>query len=260
MSNVSLCASALTIAASSQFDFQSNPVRTIAENGEIWFVAKDVALALDYSQSSVNQIVNLFRNVPNEWKGIKPINTLGGEQKLLMISEQGLYFFLGRSDKPKALPFQKWLAGEVLPVIRKTGAYIHAQAMRPTLTLEQQRELKADIRRLFANWLNLKDQWVYNHMRVAFHVAKFEHIPQDLFPVAKQLIASKRESTLQFLCFLRELRDWFERECLGAGTPWTPAIRNKLIRQLKCQVILPPKVDWLALVQENNIHCEGAEK
>ena len=38
-------------------------------------------------------------------------------------SEQGLYFFLGRSDKPTALPFQKWLAGDVLPSIRKTGGY-----------------------------------------------------------------------------------------------------------------------------------------
>lgn len=42
---------------------------------------------------------------------------------MLTLSEQGLYFFLGRSDKPKALPFQKWLAGEVLPAIRKTGKY-----------------------------------------------------------------------------------------------------------------------------------------
>lgn len=42
---------------------------------------------------------------------------------MLTLTEQGLYFFLGRSDKPAALPFQKWLAGEVLPSIRKTGGY-----------------------------------------------------------------------------------------------------------------------------------------
>lgn len=42
---------------------------------------------------------------------------------MLTLTEHGLYFFLGRSDKPAALPFQKWLAGEVLPSIRKTGAY-----------------------------------------------------------------------------------------------------------------------------------------
>lgn len=42
---------------------------------------------------------------------------------MLIISEQGLYFFLGRSDKPVALPFQKWLAGDVIPSIRKHGLY-----------------------------------------------------------------------------------------------------------------------------------------
>lgn len=43
---------------------------------------------------------------------------------MAVLSEPGLYFFLGRSDKPKALPFQKWLAGDVLPTIRKTGRYV----------------------------------------------------------------------------------------------------------------------------------------
>ena len=40
---------------------------------------------------------------------------------MAMLSEQGVYFFLARSDKPKALPFQMWLAGDVLPTLRKTG-------------------------------------------------------------------------------------------------------------------------------------------
>ncbi|MDL2267993.1 hypothetical protein LJC46_08425 [Desulfovibrio sp. OttesenSCG-928-G15] len=57
--------------------------------------------------------------------------TLGGTQRMLMLSEQGLYFFLARSDKPLALPFQKWLAGEVLPAIRKHGGYL-----TPKLTTE----------------------------------------------------------------------------------------------------------------------------
>ena len=123
--------------ALSQFSFQTNAVRTIAENGEIWFVAKDVAQALEYSSTNMTTI---FSAVPEEWKGSKPIATLGGNQKLLMISEQGLYFFLGRSDKPKALPFQKWLAGEVLPSIRKTGAYVHKaykSSNRDALSAEQ---------------------------------------------------------------------------------------------------------------------------
>ena len=46
---------------------------------------------------------------------------------MLVVSEAGLYFFLARSDKPKALPFQKWLAGDVVPSIRRTGSYSSPQ-------------------------------------------------------------------------------------------------------------------------------------
>ncbi len=95
------------------------------------FVAKDIATALEYPTSSISQIKNLIANVPEEWKGLKPIKTLGGSQNMVVLSEQGLYFFIGRSDKQKALPFQKWIAGEVLPSIRKTGSYSITQKQTP---------------------------------------------------------------------------------------------------------------------------------
>lgn len=106
--------------AVSLFNFSDNDIRVILDdNGDPWFVAKDVAEALEYSYWQPH----LVSAVPDEWKGIKPINTLGGVQELLCLSEQGLYLFVIRSDKPKALPFQKWLAGDVVPSIRKTGEY-----------------------------------------------------------------------------------------------------------------------------------------
>lgn len=96
-------------------------VRVVDVDGEPWFVARDVLRALDYAEdynpSRAMQII------PEEWKGVHPMHTPGGEQEMLTISEQGLYFFLGRSDKPKALLYQKWVAGEVLPSIRRTGGY-----------------------------------------------------------------------------------------------------------------------------------------
>ena len=94
-------------------------VRTTVHNGEIAFVAKDVAERLGYTWQ-----VNVIKHVPDEWKGVIPINTLGGVQEMAVLTEQGLYFFLARSDKPRALPFQKWIAGEVMPSIRKYGAYL----------------------------------------------------------------------------------------------------------------------------------------
>lgn len=50
------------------------------------------------------------------------------------LSEQGVYFFLARSDKPKALPFQMWLAGDLLPTYRKHGAAISPQKIEDILT------------------------------------------------------------------------------------------------------------------------------
>lgn len=105
------------------FSFESREIRVITVNDETWLVAKDVLYALDYSESSLANIQDRISHVPDEWKGRYPIVTLGGTQELWCISEQGLYFFLNRSDKPKALPMQKWVAGEVLPSIRKTGNY-----------------------------------------------------------------------------------------------------------------------------------------
>lgn len=90
-------------------------------DGTIWVVAKDVAVALEYAEASNTS--RLFASVPNNWKGVKPIHTPGGVQEMLVLYEQGLYFFLARSDKPKAIPFQMWLANDVVPSIRKTGFY-----------------------------------------------------------------------------------------------------------------------------------------
>ena len=94
---------------------------TVDADGTVWFVGKDIADALEYAESS--NPARLFANVPDTWKGVKPFHTLGGEQNTLCLTEQGLYFFLGRSDKPKALPYQMWIAGDVVPSIRKTGSY-----------------------------------------------------------------------------------------------------------------------------------------
>lgn len=101
------------------FSFESSTVRTISENEQIFFHARDILAALGYAASTLEQVGSAIKAIPEEWRTHKPI--MG--KNVHFISEQGLYFFLGRSDKPKALPFQKWLAGEVLPSIRKTGHY-----------------------------------------------------------------------------------------------------------------------------------------
>ena len=103
------------------FAFEDKLVRTLLdEQGEPWFVAKDVALALGYQWNGASRIAH----VPEEWRRVTSVVTLRGDaQDMQILSEQGLYFFVARSDKPAALPFQRWLAGEVLPSLRRTGSY-----------------------------------------------------------------------------------------------------------------------------------------
>jgi anti-repressor protein len=94
----------------------------IDANNEPWFCAKDVIGALKYNPES--KVGMICYHVPEQWKGVNPIYTLGGPQQMLTLSEQGLYFFLGRSDKPKALSYQMKVAGEIMPAIRKHGGYL----------------------------------------------------------------------------------------------------------------------------------------
>ena len=77
----------------------------------MWFVGKEVCDALEYSKTSTP--AQILQAVPDMWKGIKRIDTPGGSQEMLCLTEQGVYFFLGRSDKPKALPYQMWISGDV---------------------------------------------------------------------------------------------------------------------------------------------------
>ncbi|MDR0618895.1 MAG: phage antirepressor KilAC domain-containing protein [Bacteroidales bacterium] len=94
------------------------------ESGEFHFVAKDVAERLGYNTDG--GMGKILSHIPSEWKFSTP-NPNGGAD-ITILSEQGLYFFLARSDKPTALPFQKWIAGEVLPSIRKQGGYMTAKS------------------------------------------------------------------------------------------------------------------------------------
>ncbi len=103
------------------FNFHTNNVRVVHQDGDPWFVAQDILAALDYAPTSKPSRVT--SHVPELWRGVHPIHTPSGVQDMAVLSEAGMFFFLNRSDKPKALPFQMWLAGDVLPAIRKTGGY-----------------------------------------------------------------------------------------------------------------------------------------
>jgi anti-repressor protein len=101
------------------FFYNGKNVRTIWKNGELWWVLKDVCDALEISNSG-----NITARLDDDEKGIHLMDTLGGIQKLTIINESGLYKIILRSDKPEAKKFQRWVTHEVLPSIRRHGAYI----------------------------------------------------------------------------------------------------------------------------------------
>lgn len=129
------------------FVFDGGAVRATEIDGAPWFVAKDVAERLGYPESSLATISKLIGHVPEDWKGRNSIPTPGGAQDMAILSEQGLYFFLARSDKPAALPFQRWVAGEVIPAIRNTGSYsLHGvQPFKVPQSLGEALRLAADL-------------------------------------------------------------------------------------------------------------------
>lgn len=108
-----------------KFDFKAAVLRTLTdEEGEPWFVAKDVCDILGMSNPSM-AVIALDKD---EVAQIDPKDYLGSEnrsnQAVNIVSEPGLYKLIMRSRKPEAKEFQRWVTHEVLPQIRKTGGYI----------------------------------------------------------------------------------------------------------------------------------------
>ena len=94
-------------------------VRTVTINEEPWFVGKDVAGALGYS----NHRDTLSKRVDEEDKGVANCDTLGGSQEMVIINESGLYSMIFGSKLESAKRFKHWVTSEVLPSLRKTGSY-----------------------------------------------------------------------------------------------------------------------------------------
>ncbi len=105
------------------FEFHDNVVRTVSIEGEPWFVGKDVAEVLGYS----NTRDALDRHVDAEDRRVSGITTPGGLQNMAVINESGLYSLIMSSKLPTAKEFKRWVTSEVLPSIRKNGGYIAGQ-------------------------------------------------------------------------------------------------------------------------------------
>lgn len=126
------------------FNYQNNEVRTVEMNGEPWFVLKDVCEVLGLTDTGRTA----ERLDPDELTRTTLVSG-GQNREMFVINESGLYNVILRSDKPEAKPFRKWVTSEVLPSIRKHGAYmtpetLQAAILNPDTLIQLCQQIKAE--------------------------------------------------------------------------------------------------------------------
>ncbi|HDA1514967.1 TPA: ORF6C domain-containing protein [Staphylococcus aureus] len=137
------------------FNFEKLPVRTLEVDGEPYFIGKDVADILGYTNSRKA----LSDHVDEEDKLTSRIVTSGQNRNVTIINESGLYSLIFSSKLENAKRFKRWVTSEVLPTLRKTGAYQvpsdPMQALR--LMFEATEETKQEIKNVKDDVIDLKE-------------------------------------------------------------------------------------------------------
>lgn len=127
-------------------------VRTLVVNNEPWLVGNDVAKALGYGEGK--SLPNAINNhVDKDDKGVTKMMTPGGNQQVTIINESGFYSLVLSSKLPTAKKFKRWVTSQVLPSIRKHGAYMTEQTlnkalMSPDFLISLATQLKAEQEKL----------------------------------------------------------------------------------------------------------------
>jgi prophage antirepressor-like protein len=107
------------------FDYGATHMRCGGTADKPWFVAKDVCDVLGIIWRN-----DVLADLDDDQRGYASVVTPGGKQKMAVVYESGLYELVIKSRKPEAKVFRKWITSEVLPSIRKTGAYRLKQRQR----------------------------------------------------------------------------------------------------------------------------------
>ena len=112
------------------FIYTDKQIRTLLKDGEPWFVAKDICEILEISNANMAAA----RLDDDEVSQAEVTDSLGRLQKTNIINEMGLYNLILRSDKPEAKQFKRWITHEVIPSIRKYGAYVTPDTLEKMIT------------------------------------------------------------------------------------------------------------------------------
>ena len=106
------------------FSYEGNDIRTIQKEGDPWWVLKDICKVLEIGNSRM-----AAERLDDDEKGVSIIDTPGGKQALTVISESGLYNMILLSRKPEAKQFKRWVTHDVLPQIKRHGAYLTTEKL-----------------------------------------------------------------------------------------------------------------------------------
>ena len=118
------------------FNYRDSVLRTIERDGELWWVLKDVCDVL-----GITKTADVASRLDSDEVGkIDLVDSGGRKQEMTIINEPGLYNAILRSSKPEAKDFKRWVTHEVLPSIRRTGAYT-SPAMTPAQLLAAQAQV-----------------------------------------------------------------------------------------------------------------------
>ena len=161
------------------FIYSGNQVRTVKQPDGLWWVLRDVCDVLGLSTPA-----RVAERLDEDEKGVSLIHTLGGEQKVTIINEPGLYSVILRSDKPEAKAFKRWVTHDVLPSIRRTGTYspsadhsekvAYLQALRTRL--REWQDLEKEFSQIAANDRKRYEKNRSNRDKCRIEISKFENL------------------------------------------------------------------------------------
>lgn len=207
-------------------------IRSIEINNEPYFVGKEIAEILGYS----NPLKAIREHVDEEDKGVNEMVTPGGKQSVIIINESGLYSLIMSSKLPNAKRFKRWVTSEVLPSIRKHGGYIAGQEQMTDEELMAKAVLMANSKIQELNHKNKELEMQNSQLTVVNEIMKPK---ADYFDdlVDRNLLTSFRETAKaldvkekKFVSFLLEHK-YIYRDKKGKLQPF--ADKNKGLFEVK---------------------------
>lgn len=156
------------------FIYGGEQLRTVQRPDGLWWVLRDVCQVLGLAEPH-----RVASRLDDDEKGRTQMTTPGGTQEVTIINEPGLYAVILRSDKPEAKAFKRWVTHEVLPSIRRTGAYgvpperlAHLHELQAKL--EEWRGLERDFTRYTAESRKQYERDRANRDKCRAHVQAYE--------------------------------------------------------------------------------------